>query len=199
MEHNKRIISIQIGDSAKQELYYADSPNPETSLMGAEERINELLDKNTIFSGYNITGFDIPMLKKFLDITIPSNNLMDLNTTPLVTNLCKQRRLRLEELCTQLNINSSHKDEMNKKAESYKTRPELISQAQEAAREIVNRKGWSYNWTLQRTIDKIAGGYAINDSYKDFVASKGSENTLFYRYAVGDIISEYELLLHTMK
>jgi len=200
MEHNKRIISVQIGDSTLQELYYADSPIHETSLSRARERINDLLGKDTIFSGYNLTGFDTPMLEKFLDIKIPTKNLLDLSKTQLVTNICQQRNrntLRLEELCSHLGINSSHKDEMNQKAETYKIKPEIVAQAQAGARDLVSRRGWSFNFSLGYSIDKIAGGHAIYDSYKDFVASRGSENTLFYRYAVGDIVSEYELLRRT--
>lgn len=202
LEHNKRIISVQIGDSTLQELYYADSPIHETSLSRARERIDDLLGKDTTFSGYNLTGFDIPMLEKFLKIRIPQQNLLDLSNSQLVKNFCFQsnrRSLRLEELCTHLNIDSSHKDEMNKKAESYKTRPEIVAQAQAAAKNLVSRRGWSLNFSYGYSIDKIAGGHAIYDSYNYFVISRGSENTLFYRYAVGDIISEYKLLLHTVK
>ena len=197
MADNKRLLSVQIGDSNKQELYYADAPSHDSLLVRAKERIYGLLNDETVFSGHNLTGFDTPMLEKFLDIKIPKKNLLDLSKTQLVTNICQLRNrntLRLEELCSHLGINSSHKDEMNQKAETYKTRPEIVAQAQAAARDLVSRRGWSFNFSLGYSIDKIAGGHAIYDSYKDFVASKGSENTLFYRYATGDIVSEYELL-----
>jgi hypothetical protein len=202
MADNKRIISVQIGDSTKQELYYADASSQDDSLARAKERIYGLLDVGTVFSGYNITGFDIPILTKFLNVEIPMKNILELSKTPLVANICQQRNrktLRLEDICTQLSINSAHKEEMNKKAETYKTKPEIISQAKEAARDLASRKGWDLDFSLKYAVDKIAGGNAIYDSYKDFITSGGSENTLFYRYAVGDIVSEYELLLHTMK
>jgi len=167
----------------------------------AKERIASLLAQGVIFTGYNIKGFDVPILKKFLGVEIPESSLLELSQTTIVTSLCQQKgrnRLRLEEVCIFLGIDSSHKEEMNQKAETYKTRPEIIAQAQEAAKYIVSRKGRSLDFSYKDAINKIAGGNAIFDSYKDFVASKGSVNTLFYRYAVGDVISEFELLKHIM-
>lgn len=202
MRDNKRIISVQIGDDTKKELYYADSEDPRFTLSMMKERIASLLDKGVIFTGYNIKGFDIPMLKQFLGVEIPESSLLELSQTTMVTSLCQQRgknRLRLEEICNLLGIDSSHKEEMNRKAETYETRPEIITQAQEAARDIVSRKGWSLDFSYRYAIEKITRGNAIFDSYKDFVASKGSVNTLFYRYAVGDVISEFELLKYIMK
>jgi len=202
MRDNKRIISVQIGDDTKQELYYADSEDPRFTLAMAKERIESLLSQGVVFAGYNIKGFDIPLLKQFLGVEIPESSLLELSQTTMVTSLCQQRsrnRLRLEEICILLGIDSSHKKEMKRKAETYKTRPEIIAQAQEAARDIASRKGWSLDFSYGYAIDKIAGGNAIFDSYKDFVASKGSINTLFYRYAAGDVISEFRLLKHIMK
>jgi len=34
----------------------------------------------------------------------------------------------------------------------------------------------------------------IYDAYLEFVKSGGQKNTLFYEYAIGDVISEYQLL-----
>jgi hypothetical protein len=200
MADNKRIISVQIGNSTNQELWYADAPSHDRSLARAKERINGLIEGGTVFSGYNITGFDIPILEKFLDVKIPAKNLIELSKTDLVTNICRQRNrntLRLEDICAHLGINSHHKDEMNQRAETYKTRPEIVLQAREAARDLASRRGWDLDFSLGYAVDKIAGGHAIFDSYKDFITSNGSEDTLFYRYAVGDVISEYKLLIHT--
>jgi hypothetical protein len=49
---------------------------------------------------------------------------------------------------------------------------------------------FSYNYVL----DKIAGGNAIYDAYLEFVECGGQKDTLFYEYAIGDAISEYQLL-----
>jgi len=49
---------------------------------------------------------------------------------------------------------------------------------------------FAFNYVL----DKIAGGRAIFDAYLEFVKSEGQKNTLFYEYAIGDVISEYQLL-----
>ncbi len=202
MKDNKRIISVQIGDDTKQELYYADSEDPRFTLAMAKERIESLLSQGVVFAGYNIKGFDVPLLKEFLGVEIPESNLLELSQTSLVANLCRQKgrnRLRFEEICCSLGIDCSHKEEMNRKAETYKTRPEIIAQAREAARDIASRKGWSLDFSYRYALGKIAGGNAIFDSYKNFVASKGSVNTLFYRYAVGDVISEFKLLKHIIE
>lgn len=197
MKDNKRIISVQIGDDTEQELYYTDSEDPRFTLAMAKERIVSLLAQRVIFTGYNIKGFDIPILKQFQGIEILDSSLLELSQTTAVSNLCLQKgrkSLRLEEICSHLGIDSSHKEEMNRKAEMYKTRPDVIAQAEEEARNLVSCKGWTPSFSYNYALDKIAGGNAILDAYKDFVASKGSVNTLFYRYAVEDVISEFKLL-----
>ncbi|MCX6648552.1 MAG: hypothetical protein NTV61_04090 [Candidatus Bathyarchaeota archaeon] len=197
MADNKRIISVQLGNSAKQELYFADSKDTSRSLSTVKSRISSLLSEGIVFAGYNVKGFDVPMLKEFLDIDIPNENLLELYETEKVATLCRlknRRTLRLEEVCKGFDIDTSHKDEMNHEAEKYKMRPDIVKKAQTAAKEIVDRKGWSFDFSYNYTLDKLAGGNAIYDSYLKFVERDGSPDTLFHRYAVGDIISEYRLL-----
>jgi hypothetical protein len=195
MKDNKRIISVQIGSSTKQELYYADSPDLNYSLSHAKSRISSLIDEGTVFAGYNVKGFDVPLLKKFLDIEIPDNNLIELSETDKVTKLCQLqgKRLKLEEVCSRLKIDVSHKQEMNLKAEEYRTRPDIINQAKVASRDLSDNTGWGLDFCYKRVLDKIAVGNAIFDSYQKFVEHNGAPDSLFYRYAVGDIISEYHL------
>lgn len=195
MKDNKRIISVQIGDSTIQELYYADPPNSNQSLSYAKSRIASLLEEGTKFTGYNIKGFDVPLLKEFLDIEIPNTNIIELSETNKVTRLCQLqgKRLRLEEICNQLKIDVSHKKEMSLKADEYKTRSGIINQAKIASKKLAESKGWSLNFSYNYVLDKIAGGNAIYDSYLNFVERKGAFDSLFYRYAIGDIISEYQL------
>lgn len=81
MKDNKRIISVQIGDDTKQNLYWADSKNPLWTLESAEKEIASLLSQGVIFSGYYIKGFDIPLLKQFLGIEIPHSNVLDICNT----------------------------------------------------------------------------------------------------------------------
>lgn len=197
MAHNKRILSVQIGDSTKQELYYADAASHEDSLEAAKHRIHDLLDVGTLFSGYNIIGFDLPMLNQFLGIRIPEGNVYELCETSFVKGICSQKyrnTLRLEEICLHVGIKCRHKDEVNQKAEAYKNRPDLLAQARKAARDLVESKRWGLDFSLQYAIDKIAGGNAILDSYRSFARSNNPKNTSFYRYAIGDVICEHELL-----
>jgi hypothetical protein len=197
MADNKRIISVQVGNSAKQELYYDDSNDKSRSLTAAKSRISSLLSEGVVFAGYNVKGFDVPLLKEFLGIEIPDENLLELSETEKVARLCRlknRRTLKLEEVCEGLDIDTSHKQEMNREAEKYKTRSDIVKRAQVAAKDIVNRKGWSLDFSYNYALEKLAGGNAIYDSYLKFVERDGSSDTLFHRYAVGDIISEYQLL-----
>jgi len=196
MGDNKRIISVQIGDETKQELYYADSEDPQSTLIMAKERITSLLSQGVVFSGYNIKGFDIPLLKQFIGVEIPESNIFELSQTPRVTEIKNMKKYRLEDVCRECGIEVTHKQKMNEKAEKYKIRQDIKDQARAKAEELVKSKGWGFDFSYKYVLDKISGGNAIFDAYKDFVASKGSVNTLFYQYAVGDVISESELLKH---
>jgi uncharacterized protein YprB with RNaseH-like and TPR domain len=197
MKDNKRIISVQIGDAIKQELYYDDSKDPQCSLVSAKKRIASLLSQRCIFAGYNIKGFDIPLLKRFMKVEIPESNILDLCQTPRVTQLAKnknRRNLRLEEVCMEYGIEVNHKQKINEEAEKYKARQGIKDQAKAKAKEYVNKKGWSLGFSYDYVLKKIAGGRAIFDAYLEFVESGGQKNTLFYEYAIGDVISEYRLL-----
>ena len=77
LEDNKRIISVQIGDDTKQDLYWADSKDPQWNLESAKKEIVSLLSKGVIFAGHNIRGFDVRFLKEFLGVEIPESNIHD--------------------------------------------------------------------------------------------------------------------------
>ena len=194
MKDNKRIISVQIGDDTKQNLYWADSKDPQWTFKSAEKEIATLLSKGVVFSGYNIRGFDVLFLKQFLDIDIPEPNILDLCQSPKIPQLAGRSKLRLEEACSACGIEVTHKQRMNEKAKKYKSMENFKKQALVKAKELVKNKGWSLDFSYNYTLDKIAGGNAIYDAYLEFVKSGGQKNTLFYEYAVGDVISEHQLL-----
>jgi len=194
MKDNKRIISVQIGDTTKQELYYDDSKDPQCTLVSAKKQITSLLSRGYIFAGYNIKAFDIPILKQFLGVEIPESNIFDLSQTPRVTELRKNKRFRLEDVCAEFGVEVSHKRRMNEMAEKYKDRQDIKDQAYAKAKDYVRNKGWSFDFSYNYVLDKIAGGYAIFDAYQEFVKSGGQKNTLFYEYAIGDVICEHRLL-----
>jgi len=194
LKDNKRIISIQIGDADKQELYYDDSEDPRYSFSEAKRQIASLLSRGHIFAGYNILGFDIPILKRFLRVEVPESNIFDLCQTPKVSELRNRKLFSLEQVCGECGIEVAHKRRMNEKTNEYKKRQDFKDLAVVKAKELVNDKGWSFDFSYNRMLDKIAGGNAIYDSYQEFVKSGGQKNTLFYEYAIGDVICEYRLL-----
>jgi len=191
---NKRIISVQIGDATNVELYYADSKHIEHGLPSARDRIAEMLSKGHVFTGYNIERFDIPNLAKFLEIQVPPSNFIDLSQTDIIKSLKRTQALyKLEDVCQRLNIPVKHKHRMNEKAETYKTRQDILALADKEAPRIAAKRGGTVEFARKEAIGKIALGTAIFDSYKEFVGKEGSKDTLFYEYAIGDIVCEYRL------
>jgi hypothetical protein len=194
MEDNEQILSIQIGNATEQALYYHDSKNPEWTLAMGEKEIASLLSQGVTFTGYNIKGFDAVMLKRFLRVEIPESKMLDLCQSPKLTKITEKRKARLEEVCEKCGISVLHKLKMNKRAEKYEDREDIKKQAKAEAEDLVRNKGWSHDFAHDYVLDKIAGGHAIFDAYLEFVKSGGQKDTLFYEYAIGDIIAEYQLL-----
>lgn len=196
MEDNKRIISVQIGDDTKQTLYWADSKDPQWNLESAKKEIESLLSQGVIFAGHNIRGFDVRFLKQFLGVEIPESNILDpcQCQSQKLTQLTGKNKPRLEEACAACGVKVTHKQRMNEKANKYKSIEAFKKQALTKAKELVRNKGWSLNFSYDLVLDKIAVGNAIYDAYLEFVKSGGQKNTLFYEYAIGDVISEYQLL-----
>jgi len=194
IKDNKRIISIQIGDATNQEIYYDDSKDLRWTLNSGIAKIKSLLSENYIFTGYNFKGFDLRFLKHFLGVEIPKSNVFDLSETNQCQSLRRRRIFSLEDVCKECGIKATHKQKMNKKAESYKKKQDIIEQAQIKAKEKIEIDGWSHEFAFNYVLKKIAGGHAIYDAYKDFVKSENKKNTLFYEYAIDDVIAEYNLL-----
>jgi hypothetical protein len=193
-QDNKRIISVQIGKATDVALYYADSKDPAHDLSRARNRILEMLSNEHVFTGYNIERFDLPIIKKFLGIEIPSSNFIDLIHTDVIKSLNYSRSVyHLEDVCSCFGIPVKHKHRMSGKAEEYKTRPDVLSLANREAPKIAAKKGGTVEYAREEAIRKIAGGIAILDSYKEFVEKGGSKDTLFYEYATEDIVCEHRL------
>jgi hypothetical protein len=193
MKDNEQLLSLQIGDDKGQRLYWADSPDSGLTLKAGKKEIMSLLSEDTIFVGYNIENFDNLMLNDFLGIQIPQKNLIDLCFHPKVVKIKGSKKMRLEEVCNLCGIDAGHKNKMNKHSLKFYSNKEIITQAEIAAKKLVNAKGWSPDFCRKISIEKLAGGHAIFDAYQEFVKSGGRQDTLFYEYAIGDIISEYKL------
>jgi hypothetical protein len=194
MEDNKRILSVQIGDDTIQNLYWADSKDPQWTLESAKKEIASLLSQGVIFSGYNIKGFDVRFLKQFLGVEIPEASILDLCQSPKITRFTGKNKARLEEACAACGVKVTHKQRMNEKAKKYKSMEAHKDKALAKANELVENRGWSQDFSYNYALDKVAGGNAIYDAYLEFVKSGGQKDTLFYEYAIGDVISEYQLL-----
>lgn len=196
---NKRIISLQIGNATNVELYYADSKHPAYGLPSARDRIAEMLSNGYVFTGYYIEDFDIRNISKFLGISIPPSNFIDLARTDIINSLKRSHRLyKLEDVCSRYSIPVKHKHRMNEKTETYKTRQDILALADREAPKIARKKGGTVEYARAEAIRKIAGGIAILDSYKEFIEKGGSKDTLFYEYATGDVVCEY-LLFEVVK
>jgi hypothetical protein len=196
IKDNKRILSVQLGNNVNQELYWADSKNPQWNLERAKREILSHLSKEVKFIGYNLKGFDIPMIKQFLNIDITEKQILDLCLCQpqRISQLTGKNRPRLEEICSACGIEVRHKQRMNERANKYKSNESFKTQALTKAKELVKNKGWSFDFSYNYALDKVAGGNAIYDAYLEFAKSNGQKNMFFYEYAIGDIISEYNLL-----
>jgi len=196
MADSRRIISIQIGDSTRQDLYYADASVGERSLLQASIQVRMLIKQGYVFAGYNVKGFEVPILKKYLGLTIPEVNVMDLRDMEGVKRLQQEtgkKVLELKEVCSAYGILPDHRRPMDEKAELIKKKPEVLAQANEAARELV-AKGWNSESSLKYALDTMAAGRAMLESYEEFVQKGGATDTLFHKFAVGEVIYEHRLL-----
>jgi len=136
------------------------------------------------------------LLKQFLDIEIPNSNWLDICQTPEMAKFHQTNKdWTLECACGEWLVDATHKQKMNAKAEKYKTRQDIIEKAKIGAVAINKTMTWlTPSEAYSKALKKLAGGIAVYDSYLEFVESGGQKNTIFYEYAIGDVISEYQLL-----
>ena len=154
MEDNKRILSVQIGDDTIQNLYWADSKDPQWTLESAKKEIASLLSQGVIFSGYNIKGFDVRFLKQFLGVEIPEASILDLCQSPKITQFTGKNKARLEEACAACGVKVTHKQRMNEKAKKYKSMKAHKDKALAKANELVENRGWSQDFSYNYALDK---------------------------------------------
>jgi len=194
---NKRIISIQIYNKDLEEIYYYDST--ETGIERGKDRIKSLLSSGYSFVGYNIINFDIRLLKEFLYLEIPLSNIIDILQMKKVVELKQNYKLyKLEDVCAKLGVPCDHKKLLEPMIEKFKRDPRIIERANIEGSKTANLKSWSLQFSQDRALSLICGGSAILQAYNEFVKSKASTNSIFYQYAMGDVISEYELY-HKLK
>ena len=159
-------------------------------------RIRMLIAQGCVLAGYGLKGFEVPLLRRFLAVTIPEANTLDLRDMDGVKRLQQKTGralLELEEVCSEYGIPADHRRLMDEKAEPLKKRQEILAQANEAAKQLV-AKGWNSDSSLKYALDTIVTGHAVLESYEEFVQKGGAGDTLFHKYAVGDVVCEHRLL-----
>ena len=194
---NTRLLSVQIGNDKKQEVYWADATDPGDSLAAAKKQLESLLIQRVTFAGYNITRFDLPMIKQFLTIEIPQARVLEMTDMEPVLKLkeeLRKRGLRLDVVCERFGVPVLHKQKMMDLASELRRRPDIITKANELAPDIKSKKSGSLEYAVNEALDNISLGMAIHEEYEKFAANGGQKDSFFYEYAVGDVISEYQLL-----
>jgi len=196
MEDNKRIISIQLMEGTETKIFYDGSKTD--SIEAGENKLHSLIESGKNFVGFNIRNFDVRLIKKFLGIRIPASQIIEISEMPKMNNIRKHLRNdwpRLVDCCEFMDVECSHKGLMDEQSNRLKKRPDVIKKAKEGAVALQERRGLSFNSAYNRALDKISGGTAILEAFNEFVGSKGDPNTIFYRYAMGDVFSENALYL----
>jgi len=196
MEDNKRIISIQLLDGKTTKIYYDGSEN--NNLTVAKQDVLSMIENNKNFLGFNIRGFDIKFIKKFLGIEIPDSQIIEISEMASMDKIrgrLNKKRPRLVEVCNLLQIDCSHKMLMNERSSKFKILPDVIEKAKEGASKWRDVKGWDYDFSYNLALDIIGGGMAILEAFNEFVEAKGDPNSLFYQYAMGDVFTEKEVYL----
>ncbi len=194
---SRRIISVQVGDSSKQDIFYAEANTGDQSLFGALMQINSFIAKNWSFVGFNLKGLELYFLRRFLNVSIPEYMVFDLRDQEGVMKLQQRPErpvFKLEEVLSEYKIPLDYRLPIEANAELVKKRPEVVTQADEAAKQLAASKGWSPEFSRQYALNNIATGTAIKEAYDEFVQKAGAKDTVFYKYASGDIIAEHSLL-----
>lgn len=196
MEDNKRIISVQLLEGDDSKIYYDGSES--NDLESAKEILRNMIEGGKSFLGFNIRGFDVRFIKKFLGVDIPPSQVIEISELPRMNSIREhfgKKRPRLVECCELLNVECLHKGLMDEQSDKFKQLPNVIEKAKEGATKWNEQLGWGYDFSYRLALDRIAGGMAIFEAFKKFVQANGDPNTVFYRYAMGDVFTEYALYL----
>ncbi|VVB68355.1 Uncharacterised protein [Candidatus Norongarragalina meridionalis] len=191
---NTKVISVQLATSDAESLFYSDAPPGPSSFKTLPKKIDDLLAQGCVFGGHNVSYFDFPVLDELLPglVSIPAELRIDTMSSPAAENLKKKLAkdfVSLEQLSTEHGVPVSHKNLMRDRALAYASRhhAELLGVAQK----LSSDKGWSLDFCLK----KVAFGPAIYECYEEFLGSQNQKTTDFYKYAMGDVQCERELML----
>ena len=194
---NKRMLSVQLMEGGKAVIYYESSPDMD--LNDAKVKLESIIKDGGKFAGYNITNFDVPMIKNFLGVEIPSSQIIEISELPAMDAVRKKvmrDRPSLEQACRCNGVECSHKGIMDARARKLSQLPDVISKAKEGAVKLKEEFiSWDSPFCLKLALERISGGMAILEAFNEFVKSGGDTNSDFYKYAIGDVISENKLFL----
>jgi len=193
---NKRIISIQLLERSNAKIYYEGGSS--VDLIAAKNKLFSLIRDGSNFLGFNIKEFDVPLIREFLGVEIPTTQIIEITEIPameFVRQELQRNKPRLEEACKLLGIDCAHKEIMTERAGKFRQLPHVINKAKEGASKFQNERGWDYVFSFDYALDKICGGMAILEAFNEFVERKGDITSDFYKYAIGDVKIENELFL----
>jgi len=195
MGDNKRILSVQTYNGNESVIYYEGSST--NDLSDAKRFLEGQIEQGTKFVGFNVRNFDVRFIREFMKVDIPNSQIVDigeLKKTGDVKQKMGKQWPRLVEICDFLEIDCSHKNLMDDDSVKFKDLPDVIKLAKEGAEKMCKEKSWwTYDDAYDRALNSISIGTAILKSFEDFVKSGGNADSLFYKYAIGDVISEYLL------
>ena len=142
MKHNKRILSIQTYDGKDGCIYYDGSDN---DLSAAKDALNKNIESGKKFVGFNVRNFDVRFIREFMDVDIPSSQIIDIGEMTNMQQVKQKMRKdypRLVDVCSFLDLECSHKSLMDDHSLQFKKRPEVIKMAQEAVEVWKKEKPW---------------------------------------------------------
>ena len=135
MNDNKRIISIQLMNGNNSSIFYDGSKI--NNITAGKNELQSLIENGKHFVGYNIRNFDVPLLDKFLDIKIPSSQIIEIGELQAMEEVRRKvmkKRVSLVQACDVMNVDCVHKALMNEKSEQIKKLPEVINNARAAGK-----------------------------------------------------------------
>ncbi len=194
MGDNKRILSVQTYDGNESVIYYDGSET--NDLSDAKRFLEGQIGLGTKFVGFNVRNFDVRFIREFMGVDIPNSQVVDIGELKKTGDIKQEMRKdwpKLVEICDFLDIECSHKNLMDEQSVEFRNLPHVIGLAKEGAEKWGKEKGWPYGYSYNRALNSVSLGMAILKSFEDFVKSKGSTDSLFYKYAIGDVISEHLL------
>jgi len=83
---------------------------------------------------------------------------------------------------------TDHKRKMDERAEPYKSRPDIIAEANIGAAKFKAEKGWGADFSLKYSLDKLAGGYVPVELILLLIRKSGNDKK--FEHSIYDVMKE---------